>query len=331
MATGEVKITALPLDTTPTSDDFVVTVDSGTGSNKKVPLGDFSKALDYSSSLSTDSGNLIVLGTDDKIKQDANDIISTDASNTLSVGSDGKVYGSATALSLNEDELFVGNASNQPVSTPVSSVKQLLGLPTDYKNVSVVRDSGSQVTVSGKCRSEQDDIDLELSSSTPVTLLSPTANTRYNLFFAKVDSESPTVALFSTASAPAGYAHYRKVLTVPTDSLSSLANFEYNGAARTLEIELWSGTATSGTITLSDDFRNYFELYLIGFDTFFNSVQYGKWLASDANTYGYGTQIKAFSIGNNTCELQKDSQTQFTVFTSSNIRIDRIRGILHNV
>ena len=52
MATGETKIPALPLDTNPTGDDYALSVDVGTGTSKKVPFAEVSKALDYNNSLS---------------------------------------------------------------------------------------------------------------------------------------------------------------------------------------------------------------------------------------------------------------------------------------
>lgn len=256
-----VKISELPIELSPTSNDIVAMVDVETSGTKKVSFDEFGKAINYTNSISADANNLLAVDGSNKLNLTAaNELISSDPNNTISIGTDNKLFRSQAGAALPENNFYVGDSLSQPVAKTANEVKKIIGLPTDYKSVNIVRDSGTQVTVSGSVRSVQDDMDLELSSETPVALLTPSENVRYNLFFAKVNSTSPTVAFFDSASVPSGYAHYRIIATIPTDSISNLSDFSNDGN----EVELWSGSATTGSITLNESISNYKFLNFIG-------------------------------------------------------------------
>lgn len=221
-----IKISDLPLETSPTSDDIVPMVDGTTSTTKKVSFDEFGKAVNYSNALSTDTANLLNVDGSNKLLLRASDeLISTDASNTLSVGADGKLYGSATALTLNENELFVGDASNVPTSTSVADVRALLGKSTGYINDTIEYVSATQVTWQGVCRDSSDSRDFELGSATTATLSSPTADTTYNLFVAGNTLTDTPVVVWSSGSTPAGYTYYRRVLSILTDGVGNIIPF----------------------------------------------------------------------------------------------------------
>lgn len=221
-----IKISALPAELAPTSNDVVPMVDNDTGTTKQVAFDEFGKAINYTNSLSTDANNLLAVDGSNKLNLTASgELVSADASNTISVGSDGKLYGSATALTLNENELFVGNASNQPVSTSANDVRQILGLPTDYINDNIQYVSANQVSWEGKCRDSSDVRDFEIVGATTASLVGAAADTQYNLFVAGNTLSDSPVVVWDIGSTPAGYIYYRRVLSIITDGVGNIIQF----------------------------------------------------------------------------------------------------------
>lgn len=221
-----IKISALPVEIAPTSDDYVAMVDNATSTTKKVAFDEFGKAINYSNSLSTDANNLLAVDGSNKLNLTAsNELISIDANNTITVGSDGKLKGSATSLSLNENELFVGNASNQPVSTSANDVRQVLGLPTDYIKDDIQYISANQVSWDGSCRDSSDSRDFKIVGATTASLVGATANTTYNLFVASNTLIDAPVIVWDIGSTPAGYTFYRRVLSIVTDGIGNIIPF----------------------------------------------------------------------------------------------------------
>lgn len=228
MATGEVKISALPLDVNPTGNDYAVTVDVDTNTNKKVPLSELSQALDKSKLLSSDAGNLITLGTDSNIKTDTGDLLSTDVGNIATTGTDNKVFVPSVALTLTQDNMFIGGVGNIPEEKTNLEVRQFLGLPVDYISDDIVYISSNQVSWQGKCRDSSDSRDFDLSSPVTASLVGATADTTYNLFVASNTLTDTPVVVWDTASVPSGYTYYRKVFYTKTNSTGSLYNFIKN-------------------------------------------------------------------------------------------------------
>lgn len=251
MATGEVKISALPLDTAPTADDYVATVDVGTSTTKKVPLGELSQALDKAQLLSTDADNLLTTGTDDNLRLDVdNDIVSSDAGNILQKGTDGKLLAPSVALSLTEDRMFIGGASNTPEEKTDLEVRSFLGLPTDYIKDDIQYVSANQVSWEGKCRDSSDSRDFEIVGATTASLVAPTADTTYNLFVASNTLTDAPVIVWDTGSTPAGYTYYRRVLSIVTDGIGNIPAFTiYESKA---EINVLFNTEVSLSTTIGD-------------------------------------------------------------------------------
>lgn len=331
-----VKISELPIELSPTSNDIVAMVDVETSGTKKVSFDEFGKAINYTNSISADVNNLLAVDGSNKLNLTAaNELISSDPNNTISIGTDNKLFRSQAGAALPENNFYVGDSLSQPVAKTANEARQVLGLPTDYKDISVVRDSGSQVTVQGKCRSEQDDIDLEMSSATPVAVLSPTANTKYNLFFAKVNSTSPTVAFFDTASVPVGYSHYRIICSIPTDSLSSLAEFIYKN--NSIDVILWSGSVTSGVVSLSDDMLNYNSISFRTSWVPFSNGDFKGLISTDVIYYISNPSVN-IQLGNaSTATVTQSigasftSSSSLTITSANNLSLISVTGTIYNV
>lgn len=237
MATGEVKISALPLDVNPTGNDYAVTVDVDTNTNKKVPLSELSLAVDKGKLLSTDSDNLLTTGSDDGIRLEATaDVISADAGNILQKGTDGKLLAPSVAASLTEDRMWIGGASNTPEEKTDLEVRQFLGLPTDYINDNIQYVSSNQVSWQGKCRDSSDSRDFELGFATTASLVGAVANTTYNLFVAGNTLTDTPVVVWDTGSTPAGYTYYRLVFSVMTDGVGNIPVISKTLGSSTLKV-----------------------------------------------------------------------------------------------
>lgn len=272
--TDIIKISNLPNEDMPTSDDIVPMVDGATLATKKVAFDDFGRAINYTNSLSTDTNNLLAVDGSNKLNLTAaNELISSDGSNTISVGTDGKLLGSATALVLNQNELFVGNVSNQPVSTPVSDVRQVLGLPTDFIKDDIQYLSATQLTWQGKCRDISDSRDFELGSATIATLSSATANTTYNLFVAGNTLTDTPVVVWDIGSTPAGYTYFRRVLSIITDNIGNIINSNFiksdNSGVKVIYNDIIENENTNSDVdglvlTTVPLGKNYTGLYFLG-------------------------------------------------------------------
>lgn len=269
-----IKISSLPNEDVPTSDDIVPMNDGATSTTKKVSFDEFGKAINYSNSISTNTENLLAVdGSNKLLLGAANELISTDASNTISVGSDGKLKGSASALTLNENEVFLGNASNQPISTDINTFRGVYGLPTDYIKDDIQYISSNQLSWQGKCRDSSDVRDFELSVATTATLTGAVADTTYNLFVAGNTLTDAPVVVWDTGSTPAGYTYYRRVLSIITDSLSNIINSNFirydNASIKVLYNDIIENEDTNadidGLITTTVPLgKSYTGLYFLG-------------------------------------------------------------------
>lgn len=247
MATGETKIPALPLDVDPTGGDYALSVDVDTGTSKKVPFAEISKALDKTKLLSTDADNLLTTGTDDNLRLDVNnDIVSADAGNILQKGTDGKLLAPSVALSLTEDRMFIGGASNTPEEKTDLEVREFLGLPTDYIRDDIQYVSSNQVSWQGVCRDSSDSRDFELGVATTASLVGAVANTTYNLFVAGNTLTDTPVVVWDIGSTPAGYTYYRRVLSIITDGVGSIINFTSLSNGKVLNLMFNSSISFGG-------------------------------------------------------------------------------------
>ncbi len=251
MATGETKIPALPLDVDPTGNDYALSVDVDTGTSKKVPFAEISKALDKTLLLSTDADNLLTTGTDDNLRLDVdNDIVSTDAGNILQKGTDGKLLAPSVALSLTENRMFIGGVSNTPEEKTNLEVREFLGLSTDYIKDDIQYVSSNQVSWQGVCRDSSDSRDFELGSATTASLVGAVANTTYNLFVAGNTLTDTPVVVWDIGSTPAGYTYYRRVACFITDGLGNIINFTSLSNGSSLKI-LFNSSIAFGGITIN--------------------------------------------------------------------------------
>lgn len=222
-----IPVDTLPIKPTPVGSDTIIITDSADGNTtKQVLIEDLGNGLDVATILSTDADNLLVKGSDDKIRLEMTaDVISSDAGNILQKGTDGKALVPSVAASLTENNMWIGGATNTPEEKTDLEVRNFLGLPTDYIKDDIQYVSANQVSWQGKCRDSSDSRDFELGSATTASLVSPSANTTYNLFVAGNTLVDAPVVVWDVASSPSGYTYYRRVLSIVTDGIGNIIQF----------------------------------------------------------------------------------------------------------
>lgn len=240
-----IKISALPVEIAPTSDDYVAMVDNATSTTKQVAFDEFGKAINYTNSLSTDANNLLAVDGSNKLNLTAqNELISEDDDNTISVGTDGKLFRSSAGGVLPENNFFVGNAVGQPVATAANDVRQVLGLPIDYIKDDIQYISANQVSWEGSCRDSSDSRDFKIVGATTTSLIGATADTTYNLFVAGNTLTDTPVVVWDLGSTPAGYTYYRLVGSFVTDGIGNIIEFTSHSKNNSLKIVYSAGGIT---------------------------------------------------------------------------------------